>query len=82
MTWLLSVTAFYAPHPGDTRGLGILFPRAAGVRALGVLFNSDMFAGRGDTRSETWIHGHWSRETLPAIHADIERCLAVDRLAR
>ena len=40
---LATVTAFYPPHPGDARGFGVLFPRASGFRALGVLFNSDIF---------------------------------------
>jgi protoporphyrinogen oxidase len=35
----------------------VLFPFACGVRALGVLFNTDIFAGRGQMRSETWIVG-------------------------
>jgi len=34
----------------------VLFPRGAGVRALGVLFNSDIFPGRSQVRSETWIY--------------------------
>lgn len=53
---LATATAFFPPHPGDARGLGVLFPRGAGVRALGVLFNSDIFPGRSQVRSETWIY--------------------------
>jgi len=54
---LVTVTMFFKPHLDDVRGFGVLFPRACGVRALGVLFNTDIFAGRGPVRSETWIVG-------------------------
>jgi oxygen-dependent protoporphyrinogen oxidase len=50
------VTAFFEPSARDLHGFGVLFPRAAGVTALGVRFNSDIFAGRGTLRSETWIY--------------------------
>jgi len=79
MTHLLSVTAFYAPHPSDTRGFGILFPRGAGIEALGVLFNSDMFAGRSEHRSETWIYGNSDPAAIDAIRADVETRLSTDR---
>lgn len=39
------------------RGFGCLFPREEGFRALGVLFNTDIFPGRGRGRSESWIFG-------------------------
>ena len=80
MTNLLSVTAFYAPHPADTRGFGILFPRGLGIEALGVLFNSDMFAGRSEHRSETWIYGDSAPAAIEAIRADITARLSNDRL--
>ena len=54
---LVTVTMFFAPHVDDVRGFGVLFPYASGVRALGALFNTDIFAGRGTVRSETWIVG-------------------------
>jgi len=54
---LVTVTMFFDTHRDDVRGFGVLFPRASGVSALGVLFNTDIFAGRGSTRSETWIVG-------------------------
>jgi oxygen-dependent protoporphyrinogen oxidase len=50
------VTAFFEPTARDLHGFGVLFPRAAGVTALGVRFNNDIFAGRGTLRSETWIY--------------------------
>jgi oxygen-dependent protoporphyrinogen oxidase len=79
MTNLLSVTAFYAPHPADTRGFGILFPRGTGIEALGVLFNADMFAGRGEYRSETWIYGHSAPAAIDALRADLDGRLSNDR---
>src|SRR5262249_32740522 len=39
------------------RGRGILFPRGNGIRALGVLFNSNIFPHRGGQYSESWIYG-------------------------
>ena len=57
MAPLVTVTMFFAPHVDDVRGFGVLFPYASGVRALGALFNTDIFAGRGTVRSETWIVG-------------------------
>ena len=77
---LVTVTMFFEPHDDDVRGFGVLFPRAAGVHALGVLFNADIFAGRGDLRSETWIAGDrggmmgWTDPMLlKALAADRER---------
>jgi len=79
MTNLLSVTAFFRPHPADTRGFGILFPRGLGVTALGVLFNTDMFAGRGDLRSETWIYGDPSADVVERLRGEIVGTLRRDR---
>jgi protoporphyrinogen oxidase len=79
MSSLCSVTAFYTPHPGDTRGFGMLFPRTAGLDALGVLFNADMFAGRSEYRSETWIYGDTSADVIEALRADAGARLARDR---
>lgn len=53
----LSVTAFFEPASTDLHGFGVLFPRGAGINALGVLFNDDIFPGRSTMRSETWILG-------------------------
>ena len=79
MTNLLSVTAFFAPNAADTRGFGILFPRAAGVTALGVLFNTDMFTGRGELRSETWIYGDASADAIDSLRRDVVRVVRRDR---
>lgn len=57
-TPIRSATAFFERRPDDLDGFGVLFPRTAGVDALGVLFNSVIFAQRGERfRSETWIYG-------------------------
>jgi protoporphyrinogen/coproporphyrinogen III oxidase len=77
---LTTVTMFFEPAPEDVHGFGVLFPRACGIQALGVLFNTDIFEGRGSARSETWIVGDrepgmtgWSDDRLL-------RALAGDRL--
>lgn len=54
---LVTATSFYATRPEKLRGFGCLFPRGQGFRALGVLFNSFIFAARGAAHSETWIFG-------------------------
>jgi len=54
---IVSVTAFFHPLDAKTSGFGVLFPRGQDVRALGVLFNNEIFEGRSDYRSETWIYG-------------------------
>jgi oxygen-dependent protoporphyrinogen oxidase len=56
MNGLVTATAFFAPHADDLDGFGVLFPRTGDVRALGVLFNTSIFEGRGALRSETWIY--------------------------
>lgn len=56
MTGLLTATAFFPRDDADLEGFGVLFPRSSGIRALGVLFNTSIFDGRGALRSETWIY--------------------------
>lgn len=76
---LATVTAFYDPHPDDVHGFGVLFPRDEGLRALGVLFNTDIFPGRGSLRSETWIFGGATPGALPA-QDELPAILQADRL--
>ncbi|HJU43685.1 MAG TPA: hypothetical protein VJ691_12745, partial [Vicinamibacterales bacterium] len=57
MSPLVSVTQFFEPQPADLHGFGMLFPSESGVHALGVLFNADIFEGRGPSRAERWIVG-------------------------
>lgn len=76
MTGLVTATAFFEPDERDLDGFGVLFPRGCGVKALGVLFNSSIFDGRGPHRSETWIfgadavHGHDDSSLARVIVAD------------
>lgn len=54
---LVRITAFYAddePHPP---GRGILFPRGEGIRAIGLLFDRNVFPGREGQHCESWIYG-------------------------
>jgi oxygen-dependent protoporphyrinogen oxidase len=77
MTSLVTATAFFDPHADDIHGFGVLFPRESGVKALGVLFNADIFASRSTLRSETWISG-FSDSAIPTDSA-IARDLLNDR---
>ena len=79
MVSLVTVTAFFEPRPDDLHGFGVLFPRSCGIRALGVLFNDEIFPGRSALRSETWIYGDSSPAALPCGGEPIRRQLAADR---
>ena len=46
------------------RGFGCLFPKNENFKSLGVLFNSDIFEGRGHESAENWI--------LPGQHLDLK----------
>jgi oxygen-dependent protoporphyrinogen oxidase len=75
MTGLVTATAFFPRHKNDLEGFGVLFPRSSGVHALGVLFNTSIFDGRGALRSETWIYSEHPGEAAdvhvaPRISAD------------
>jgi oxygen-dependent protoporphyrinogen oxidase len=78
---LTTVTMFFAPHPDDVRGFGILFPAGAGVAALGVLYNTEIFAGRGPARSETWIVGDRQTGMTAWDDSRLLAALARDRAA-
>lgn len=79
---LVSVTSFFESNANDLQGFGCLFPPSQGFQASGVLFNSSIFSGRSNMRSETWIFGGthlpecvtWSNEQLvEAIVKDRQR---------
>lgn len=53
---LTSVTVGLDRPSARPQGFGCLFPKSEGCESLGVLFNSDIFEGRG-AGSETWIFG-------------------------
>jgi protoporphyrinogen/coproporphyrinogen III oxidase len=54
---LVRITAFYPEEEAHPRRRGILFPRGGDIRALGVLFNTNVFPHRGGQYSESWIYG-------------------------
>lgn len=76
---LATVTVFVEPHPADIRGFGILFPQGAGINALGVLHNADIFAGRSAHRSETWIVGDRAQGITAWEDDRLSQMLASDR---
>jgi oxygen-dependent protoporphyrinogen oxidase len=78
---LATVTMFFAPHPSDTRGFGVLFPQRSGIRALGVLFNADIFDRRSQVRSETWIIGDRDRDLTALPDDRLLELIAIDRRA-
>ena len=73
---LVTVNAFFEPRPTDLRGFGVLFPRGT-ARALGVLFNTEIFEYRGLLRSERWIFG--DRALVDAPASVIEAAVQQDR---
>ncbi len=79
MTAVVSATAFFAPDATDLRGFGVLFPRGAGIRALGVLFNAEIFDGRATCRSETWIYGSLAGAQPVPAPTEIPAWIAEDR---
>jgi oxygen-dependent protoporphyrinogen oxidase len=74
MVPLVRVTAFYPDEKAHQRRRGILCPRGSGIRALGVLFDRNIFPGREGQHCESWIYGgavdrdvvHLSEEALGA----------------
>jgi protoporphyrinogen/coproporphyrinogen III oxidase len=77
---LLTATMFFETDPRDLHGFGVLFPPGCGVSALGVLFNADIFDGRSQVRSETWIVGDRDRRLTALSDAELMASLAADRL--
>jgi len=76
---LATVTMFFEPHPADIRGFGILFPSGAGINALGVLYNADIFCGRSVWRSETWLVGDRDQGITSWDDDRLRQLLAADR---
>ena len=72
---LVRVTAFYPDEETPQRGRGILFPRGGDIRALGVLFSTNIFPNREGLYSESWVYGgsgdrdavHLSEDDLGAL---------------
>jgi oxygen-dependent protoporphyrinogen oxidase len=77
---LVRVTAFYPSSENTVPGFGVLFPRGEGVRALGVLFNTNIFPNRGEGHSESWIYaGAQDREILDLDDAALFEAMDRDR---
>lgn len=77
---LVSLTAFFPTHKKDLKGFGCLFPQAQGFKALGVLFNESIFAGRSSARSETWIFGGAkNREAVSLSDEELVAAMLSDR---
>jgi oxygen-dependent protoporphyrinogen oxidase len=80
MVPLVRVTAFYPASENTVPGFGILFPRGEGVRALGVLFNTNIFPDRGEGHSESWIYaGAQDREIVELDDAALFEVMDRDR---
>jgi oxygen-dependent protoporphyrinogen oxidase len=76
---LVRITSFYPEEERHLRGRGILFPRGAGIRALGVLFNTNIFPHRGQY-SESWIYGGAAdRDVVDLSADDLEAAMDRDR---
>ena len=77
---LARVTAFYLDAQSRQRGRGIIFPRGEGIRALGVLFDSNIFPGRQGQHCESWIYGGAAdREVAHLSDADLASAMDRDR---
>ena len=76
---LVRITAFYPDEATPPWGRGILFPRGGGdIRALGVLFNANIFPQRKGAYSESWIYGGATDRDVVDL-ADDELGAAMDR---
>jgi protoporphyrinogen/coproporphyrinogen III oxidase len=77
---LLTATCFYSSQSEKLHGFGCLFPRGEGFRALGVLFNTCIFEGRGPANSETWIFGGaLDRQVLSLSEEELSQLIAAER---
>jgi oxygen-dependent protoporphyrinogen oxidase len=64
MSSIMSVTLFFKNPPRNYQGFGCLIPRGFGIKALGVLMNSYIFADRSKTYNETWMLGGIREDSL------------------
>jgi protoporphyrinogen/coproporphyrinogen III oxidase len=77
---LVTATCFYSSQSEKLKGFGCLFPRGEGFRALGVLFNTCIFEGRGPAHSETWIFGGaLDREVASVGQEELSQLIADER---
>jgi protoporphyrinogen/coproporphyrinogen III oxidase len=75
---LVRITAFYSEDEPRQRGRGILFPRGGDIRALGVLFSTNLFPDREGLYSESWIYGGAADREVVHL-ADGELTATMDR---
>jgi oxygen-dependent protoporphyrinogen oxidase len=75
---LVTTTIGYEKPARNIRGFGCLFPSSEKFKSLGVIFNTDLFANRGEMESETWILSgdvlsKSDEEILSVLRSDRER---------
>ncbi len=73
---LVSATVALDKAGSRVQGFGCLFPKKEKTKALGVLFNTDLFENRGDLTNETWIFGE---EALAKNETQILEDIRMDR---
>lgn len=79
---LVRVTAFYPGEATPRTRRGILFPRGGSIRALGVVFNTNVFPDRESQYSESWIYGGAAdRDVVHLPDEDLAALLERDRHA-
>ncbi len=77
---LVRITAFYPEDDAPQRARGILFPRGGDIRALGVLFNTNIFPDRAGQYSESWIYGGAAdRDVVHLAEDDLAALMDRDR---
>jgi protoporphyrinogen/coproporphyrinogen III oxidase len=77
---LVRITAFYPEEEPRQRGRGILFPRGGDIRALGVLFGTNIFPHREGCYSESWIYGGAAdREVVHLTEGEVTAMMDRDR---
>jgi oxygen-dependent protoporphyrinogen oxidase len=77
---VVRITAFYPDEETHQRGRGVLFPRGGDIRALGVLFNTNIFPDRGGQYSESWIYGGAAdRDVVDFSETDLAAMMDRDR---
>ena len=77
---LVRITAFYPDEEAYQTARGVLFPRGGDIRALGVLFNTNIFPDREGQYSESWIYGGASdRDVVHLSDDDLGAAMDRDR---
>ena len=74
---LVSVTIRLQSASKRINGFGCLFPQSENFNSLGVLFNNNIFQGRGPAENETWI---FTDTVINLSDAEILEKILADRL--